>query len=75
MYKRQELLGHIRALVQGRPLLPIAQVDNERHMSYLVNAEGELLAEFCDDHVSTVSYLPGGVRKQWRCLLYTSRCV
>lgn len=62
----KELLGHIRALVQGRPLLPIAQVDNERHMSYLVNAEGELLAEFCDDHVSTVSYLPGGVRKQWR---------
>lgn len=62
----RELLGHIRAIIQGRELTPIAQVDNERHMSYLADEDGTVIAEFCDDHVSTVSYLPGGVRKQWR---------
>ena len=62
----RELLGHIRALIQGRELTPIAQVDNERHMSYLADEDGAVIAEFCDDHVSTVSHLPGGVRKQWR---------
>ncbi|BAU96560.1 adenylate cyclase [Corynebacterium suranareeae] len=62
----QELLGHIRALIQGRALTPIAQVDNERHMFYLADANNSIIAEFCDDHVSTISHLPGGVRKQWR---------
>lgn len=60
------LLGHVRALVQGRPLIPIAQVDNERHVSYLSNDQGVIIGEFCDDHVSTLSHLPGGARKQWR---------
>ncbi|ANE04467.1 CYTH and CHAD domain-containing protein [Corynebacterium crudilactis] len=62
----RELLGHVRAMIQGRELLPIAQVENERHMSYLADSEGTVIAEFCDDHVSTVSHLPGGIRKQWR---------
>lgn len=60
------LLGHVRALIQGRPLHPIAEVANERHVSYLKNEQGDIVAEFCDDHVSTVCHLPGGARKQWR---------
>lgn len=60
------LLGHVRALIQGRPLHPIAKVSNERHVSYLKNEQGDTVAEFCDDHVSTVCHLPGGARKQWR---------
>lgn len=60
------LLGHVRALIQGRPLHPIAEVANERHVFYLKNEQGDIVAEFCDDHVSTVCHLPGGARKQWR---------
>lgn len=60
------LLGHVRALIQGHPLHPIAEVANERHVFYLKNAQGDIVAEFCDDHVSTVCHLPGGARKQWR---------
>lgn len=60
------VLGHVRALLRGRSLQPIAQVDNERHVSYLSNDLGDTVGEFCDDHVSTVSHLPGGVRQQWR---------
>ncbi|ALC06405.1 hypothetical protein CDES_10115 [Corynebacterium deserti GIMN1.010] len=62
----RELLGYIRAMIQGRPLNPIARVDNNRHMTYLADEDNVVIAEFCDDHVSTVSHLPGGVRKQWR---------
>lgn len=62
----RELLGNVRALTQGRPLIPIAQVDNERHVSYLADDLANIVAEFCDDHVSTISFLPGGFRKQWR---------
>lgn len=61
-----EIMSQIRALIQGRPLFPIARVDNERHTSYLADEHGSVIAEFCDDRVSTVSHLPGGVRKQWR---------
>ena len=60
------LLGYVRAMLQGRQLTPVAEVANERHATYLKNDLGELIAEFCDDHVSTISYLPGGARKQWR---------
>ena len=60
------VLGHVRALLRGRALQPIAQVDNERHVSYLNNDLGDVVGEFCDDHAATVSHLPGGARRQWR---------
>lgn len=60
------LLGQVRALLRGQDLVPIAQVDNERHVSYLCDEAGLIVGEFCDDHVSTISYLPGGSKQQWR---------
>ncbi|WP_080794470.1 CYTH and CHAD domain-containing protein [Corynebacterium pacaense] len=62
----REILGQVRAIIRGAGLNPIARVDNERHTSYLEDEEGTEIAEFCDDHVSTESFLPGGARQMWR---------
>ncbi|CAM4025121.1 CYTH and CHAD domain-containing protein [Tsukamurella strandjordii] len=61
-----ELLDRVRAVVRGRPLAPIAIVNNQRHTTYCHAADGELLGEFVDDHVSSVSLLPEGAEKTWR---------
>ena len=60
-----ELLAHVRAIVRTQPLAPVAQVDNRRVEIALAGAEGEV-AEFCDDHVTAWSLLPGGERTSWR---------
>ncbi|MCS5480755.1 CYTH and CHAD domain-containing protein [Corynebacterium sp. YIM 101645] len=62
----EEILAQVRALVRREQLNPIAQVDNERVESILAGADGSRLAEFCDDHVSAWSLLPGGVHTSWR---------
>lgn len=62
----EEILSQVRALVRREELQPIAQVDNERVESVLADAEGRPLAEFCDDHVSAWSLLPGGSPSSWR---------
>lgn len=60
------LLAPVRSIVREHPLRPIARVDNVRHVSTLKNAGGEPIAEFCDDHVTAVSLLPGGEETSWR---------
>ncbi|MGD7002824.1 CHAD domain-containing protein [Corynebacterium halotolerans] len=61
-----ELLEQVRALVRRHPLIPIAQVDNERTETLLHDDKNVVLAEFCDDHVTAWSLLPGGERTHWR---------
>ncbi|WP_288831369.1 CYTH and CHAD domain-containing protein [uncultured Corynebacterium sp.] len=61
-----ELLANVRAIVRTAPLAPIAQVDNRRVECSLGSAAGEKVAEFCDDHVTAWSLLPGGERTSWR---------
>lgn len=61
-----EVLSPVRALVRNDPLTPIAQVDNERHVWILRDAAGAAVAEFCDDHVTARSLLPGGEETSWR---------
>jgi inorganic triphosphatase YgiF len=46
-------------------LSPLARVQNERHATALVDADGALVAEFVDDHV-TASDLRGGTSTAWR---------
>lgn len=62
----EELLDQVRAIVRRAPLVPIAQVDNERSEQVLVNEEGTPVAEFCDDRVTAWSLLPGGQESSWR---------
>lgn len=62
----EDILAQVRALVRNNPLTPIAQVDNERVETILGGADGQPAAEFCDDHVSAWSLLPGGEKSTWR---------
>lgn len=61
-----ELLDYVRALVRAEPLVPIAQIDNQRVEYLLRDAEHNAVAEFVDDHVTAHSFLPGGRRSTWR---------
>lgn len=62
----EELISQIRSIVRDQPLQAIAQVDNRRAESILVDHEGAPVAEFCDDRVTAWSFLPGGERTSWR---------
>ncbi|WP_342318143.1 CYTH and CHAD domain-containing protein [Corynebacterium mayonis] len=61
-----ELVSHVRAIVRHHSLQPVAQVDNRRVVIELGSSAGEQVAEFCDDHVTAWSLLPGGERTNWR---------
>lgn len=61
----EELLRHVRSVIRHKDVEPIAQVDNERTESKLVQ-HGSPVAEFCDDHVTAWSLLPGGQKSTWR---------
>jgi hypothetical protein len=60
------VIAPIGVLVRGASLVPIAQVDNQRHESILGDEYGVAIAEFCDDHVTAQSFLPGGGTTTWR---------
>lgn len=60
-----ELLGHVRSIIRHNDVEPIAQVDNKRTESTLMRG-GSPVAEFCDDHVTAWSLLPGGTETSWR---------
>lgn len=61
----ETLLACVRSIVRNAELAPVAQVDNRRVEITLAGAQGEV-AEFCDDHVTAWSLLPGGERTSWR---------
>lgn len=61
-----DIYAHIRAIVRTHPLQPIAQVDNNRTETVYATAEGQPVLEMCDDHVTAVSFLPGGRETRWR---------
>lgn len=61
-----ELLAPVRSLVRNHPISPIAQVDNERHVTTVFAKDGSPMAEFADDHVTATSFLEGGETTQWR---------
>lgn len=62
----EELRQLTRSIVRHHELIPIAQVDNHRTESTLLDVEGAPVADFCDDQVSAWSLLPGGARTSWR---------
>ncbi|HAT1548362.1 TPA: CYTH and CHAD domain-containing protein [Corynebacterium striatum] len=61
-----ELLREVRSVVRNHALEPIAQVDNNRTELVLADAQGKAVSEFCDDHVTAFSFLPGGGQQSWR---------
>ncbi len=61
-----ELIHEVRSVIRNHPLAPIAQVDNNRTELLLVDEADQPIAEFCDDHVTGFSFLPGGTQCAWR---------
>ncbi|MBN9643022.1 CHAD domain-containing protein [Corynebacterium mendelii] len=62
----EEIASQLTALLRNRPVTAIARVDNERHVHRLLDDRGNDIAEFCDDHVTAWSFLPGGQKTSWR---------
>ncbi|MFI5505332.1 CYTH domain-containing protein [Corynebacterium kutscheri] len=60
------LLKQVDHITKGAKLLAIAQINNERHETLLADANGDILAEFCDDHVTASCFLPHGSDSTWR---------
>ncbi len=58
-----ELRDVVLAVVRDRPLAPVARIATTRHVQRLRGADGAVLAEFCDDHVTASA---GDVEAQWR---------
>ncbi|MGX1739680.1 CYTH and CHAD domain-containing protein [Corynebacterium flavescens] len=61
-----DLLHAVRSIIRKNPVAPIAQVDNNRTELLLADSQGKPVAEFCDDHVTSFSFLPGGHQNSWR---------
>ena len=61
-----ELVEAVAGLVRRRELAPIARIDNDRRVSLLRDADGTAVVEFCDDRVTTESFVPGGSASGWR---------
>lgn len=62
----EALLTAVAGLVRRRELAPIARIDNRRLVTLLRDTDGTAVVEFCDDNVTTSSYVPGGTASQWR---------
>ncbi|APT87252.1 CYTH and CHAD domain-containing protein [Corynebacterium flavescens] len=61
-----DLLHAVRSIIRKNPVAPIAQVDNNRTELLLADSQRKPVAEFCDDHVTSFSFLPGGQQNSWR---------
>lgn len=64
-----ELRDMVLAIVRDRPLVPVARIANTRAVTAIVGADGELVAEFCDDRVQAHRIeLDGSVAQEqsWR---------
>lgn len=60
-----ELCDLVLAIVRDRPLTPVARITTHRAVDYLYDADGAVVAEFCDDDVS--GWAQGGDDEQrWR---------
>ena len=61
-----ELITAVAGLVRRRPLDPVARIDNRRQVLTLRDPDGAAVIEFCDDRVSTESFVGDGSTAGWR---------
>jgi hypothetical protein len=52
------------AAVSSGPFTPLARIRNSRSVHYLLSADGGVMAEFADDHVSTRDER-AGIERSW----------
>lgn len=61
-----ELVSRVRALIRDRPLSPSAVLRTRRGVHRLLDAEGRVLAELCDDRVEARTVGGGSTAERWR---------
>lgn len=61
-----DLVTAVAGLIRRRPLQPIARIDNNRRVVLLRDTAGTAVVEFCDDRVTTESFVDGGSAAGWR---------
>ncbi len=61
-----DLRDLVLAIVRDRPLAPVARISTSRQVQRLHGADGAVLAEFCDDHVTASLLDRPGAEQQWR---------
>ncbi|GBE64829.1 hypothetical protein MFM001_12910 [Mycobacterium sp. MFM001] len=59
-----DLRDVVLAIVRDRPLRPVARISTIRELQLLSGADGEVLAEFCDDRVTASA--EAGAEQRWR---------
>jgi CHAD domain-containing protein len=62
----QRLLGLVRVHTRDRPLVPVVHLHTRRIVRHLRDAQGRILAEFCDDHVRADRLFPDPTSLSWR---------
>lgn len=61
-----ELVALVRVHVRAQRLVPVATLRNHRVVHRLLDAEGAVLAEVCDDRVEGLVHADGGSSQTWR---------
>jgi CHAD domain-containing protein len=61
-----ELVDQVRAIVRDRPLTPVAVLRTRRRLHRLLGADGQVLAELCDDDVEATTPWDPGPTRRWR---------
>jgi len=60
------LLRRVRVHVRDRALIPVVRLQTRRIVHRLLDAQGKVLAEVCDDRVHAERLLPGETSLSWR---------
>lgn len=61
-----DLVASVAGLIRRRELQPIARINNNRRVVLLRDTDGTAVVEFCDDRVTTDSFVDGGSAAGWR---------
>lgn len=66
----EDLLDTVRAIIRDRRLVPVARISTARDVTMVYGPDGTPVAEFCDDHVTTLSLDPADgtplTEQHWR---------
>ena len=60
-----QLREQLAAIIRSEDLVPVATITTDRTVTVLLDADGNRVAEFCEDLVSAESLLPGGGVNRW----------
>ncbi|CAN5123334.1 CYTH and CHAD domain-containing protein [soil metagenome] len=62
----ERLLRRVRVHVRDRPLAAVVHLQTTRLVRRLLDADGRVLAEFCDDRVRAERFPSGAAAEEWR---------